>query len=685
MSSLIGAIRVTLSMNSAAFEKGADIAQKRAAALGKNLQAMGSKLTSLGTKLSVGLTLPFVALVSKAIPAALEAREAIGQVNAALASMGPVADRTSAQLQKFAGDLQHISTFDDDEILKKVTANMLTFGNISGESFDRAQLAAVNLSARLGQDLQSSAIQVGKALNDPIKGVTALRRVGVQLTQQQQEQVKAMVAVGDTAGAQKIILGELEREFGGAAKAMRDASPGSDLQEKWRTFQEVVGEVALKVLPPLTTFLTKLLALFNSMSPTTQTVVVAVVALSAALGPVLVAAGSLITIIGTLTPALVALGVGLTGVAAAEGTAATASYALGAAIRTCLPILGAVALAVTGVYLAWKNWDKIKPIVQNMVEGVAQHLRGRLRQVLEDTKSDIHTVGDKFRELYDRVVGHSYVPDMVDEIGQHMARLSGLMVDPAQNATKAAGDAFEALKARVSGVFDRLYPDRARFNQFEQDLADLEAYAKKSGLGIDALSDAMERLNEEQFALPKVNLETQSLVPAPNTQDWSEGVGETFDRTRSLTSQIAGGLTDALLSATEGWKAMRDTAINAIRQIVQEMLRAQITKAIMSIVSTVAGGGGFSSSSFAATESSNAIGLGLPADFFRASGGPVMSGRPYIVGERGPEMFVPRGSGEIVPNHMMGGGAPFVFNNYADMTPAQARKTGNAGGGWLQR
>ena len=107
--------------------------------------------------------------------------------------------------------------------------------------FDRAELASVNLSARLGQDLQSSAIQVGKALNDPIKGVTALQRVGVSFTAQQREQIKAMVEAGNVAGAQGIILGELEKQFGGAAEAQRKATPGADVQQQWRTFQEAIG------------------------------------------------------------------------------------------------------------------------------------------------------------------------------------------------------------------------------------------------------------------------------------------------------------------------------------------------------------------------------------------------------------------------------------------------------------
>ena len=160
MSALIGALRVTLGLETAAFEKGANLAQKQAAALGKRMGAMGDKLTGLGTKLSLGLTAPFAGLMATAIPAAIESREALAQVEAGLKSMGGASGKTAEELKKSARELQRLSTFDDDEILRKVTSNLITFGNVSGDVFDRAQRAALDLSARLGQDLQSSAIQI---------------------------------------------------------------------------------------------------------------------------------------------------------------------------------------------------------------------------------------------------------------------------------------------------------------------------------------------------------------------------------------------------------------------------------------------------------------------------------------------------------------------------------------------
>ena len=82
------------------------------------------------------------------------------------------------------------------------------FREIGEQVFPQATQAAMDMSAVMGQDLQSSIVQIGKALNDPIAGVSALRKVGVQLTDQQQEQIKAFMASGDVMSAQKVVLNE---------------------------------------------------------------------------------------------------------------------------------------------------------------------------------------------------------------------------------------------------------------------------------------------------------------------------------------------------------------------------------------------------------------------------------------------------------------------------------------------
>lgn len=450
---VVGALRVTLGIDTAAFEEGLTIAQKRLAATGKSLQSTGAKLAGVGAVLSAGITAPFTALVSQAIPAAIESQKALGQVEAALKSMGPVAGRTSEQLQAAAENLQSLSTFDDDDILAKVTANLLTFGNVSGEVFDRAQLAAVNLSARLGQDLQSSAIQLGKALNDPVQGLSALGRVGVQFTEQQKEMIKAMVAAGDTAGAQKIILGELERQFAGAAKAQRDASPGQDTIDAWRNFQETIGALALKVLPPLTNMLTSVLNAFNTMSPSMQAVVVGAAAVVAGLGPLTLGLGAIVSGVGLVLPAFAGLvaffSTSLIPILSAVGSSLMWLVAAGG------PLL-LIPVAVAAVVTVWKNWDTIGPILERLYTAVKKWIVDKLGALWDGVIAKLKIVGDSFYTLYDRVVGHSYVPDMVSEIAAELAKLDGVMVDPAIDATRKTAGAFADMASGVINNFQSM-------------------------------------------------------------------------------------------------------------------------------------------------------------------------------------------------------------------------------------
>jgi hypothetical protein len=98
--------------------------------------------------------------------------------------------------------------------------------------------------------MDSAAVQLGKALNDPVLGVTALRRVGVMLTEAQEEQIKQFMEVGDVASAQKIILAELETEFGGLARAIGETSEGKlqILQNNLGNTQEAIGTGLLPLL-----------------------------------------------------------------------------------------------------------------------------------------------------------------------------------------------------------------------------------------------------------------------------------------------------------------------------------------------------------------------------------------------------------------------------------------------------
>jgi CII-binding regulator of phage lambda lysogenization HflD len=189
-----------------------------------------------GNAMLVGLNMVKGALVG-AVRDAQEYEKAIAQLNAGLKSTGNVAGLSVEGLKEQASALERLSTIDENLIMQSqaVFQTFTNVRNVVGEGndiFNQASLAAVNLSTKMKGDLQGATVQLGKALNDPIKGITALTRVGVVFTAQQKEQIKALMDAGDVMGAQKIILAEMETEFGGAAAAAGDTFAGAVIRAK---------------------------------------------------------------------------------------------------------------------------------------------------------------------------------------------------------------------------------------------------------------------------------------------------------------------------------------------------------------------------------------------------------------------------------------------------------------------
>lgn len=199
-------------------------------------------------------------LVSSVI-AAGDAELAQADLQAVLTSTKGVAGLTADQLNLMASQLQDVTRFEDDTTLRG-EAMLLTFTNIGKNVFPQATESMLDLATKMGMDVGSAAIMLGKALNDPIAGVTALRRVGVQLTDAQEAQIKSLVALGDAEGAQKIILQELQTEVGGAARAAGDTFVGKldILKNKFGDIQETIGGA---MLPGLTALGDKLIEVLN--------------------------------------------------------------------------------------------------------------------------------------------------------------------------------------------------------------------------------------------------------------------------------------------------------------------------------------------------------------------------------------------------------------------------------------
>jgi hypothetical protein len=216
-----------------------------------------------GGAIAAGATLLVGGFVGGFLKSSLgEAREAqkVGaQTAAVIKSTGGAAKVTAGQVGHLATSLSKKVGI-DDEVIQSGQNMLLTFKNIRNEAgkgnkiFDQATRTLVDMSVAMGEDPKQAAIKFGKALNDPIKGMTALSRVGVTFSDKQKAVITKMVKTGNILGAQKLILKELNSEFGGSAKAQVTA--GDKARVAWQNLEETIGTALLPVVDKAAKFFT---------------------------------------------------------------------------------------------------------------------------------------------------------------------------------------------------------------------------------------------------------------------------------------------------------------------------------------------------------------------------------------------------------------------------------------------
>lgn len=214
------------------------------------------------------------AVVATGITETLDASKGIAQLEAGIKSTGNAAGVSVKGMTDLAGSIQNMSGQTDDSIVKAEQL-LLTFTNIKNQGphkiFDQATQAAADMAAKMGGDASGNAILLGKALNDPIKGISALTRVGVTFSEGQKASIKAMMEHGDTAGAQSVILKELNTEFGGAAAAAGQSLPGQ-LNIAKRSFEDLSQSVVGAFLPVVIPLIKSIAPAIQQASPVIQEV-----------------------------------------------------------------------------------------------------------------------------------------------------------------------------------------------------------------------------------------------------------------------------------------------------------------------------------------------------------------------------------------------------------------------------
>lgn len=371
--------------------------------------------------------------IGDATEAVREQERLAAQTGAVLKSTGGHANVTAAQVMELSDALE-AKSLADGEAIQAGQNLLLTFTEVQNRAgqgndvYNQATQAMVDMSQAMGQSTTTSATMLGKALNDPVKGMSALSKVGVTFTDAQKKQAKAMMDTGNVAGAQKIILNELNKEFGGSAQAAANTFDGSMKKAKDALDGAIEGGVKA-VMPTLKEFgdwFAKALpagiaAAQEGLAP-----------LQPALDGMAQGAKAALGWIQENPETVKAFAITLGVLAGAIGAVTAVQWVWNAALAANpigIVVLGIAALVAGGVYLA-TNWSKVTAQVGAFMGRIGAWFTSTFQAAARVVTTGIGRAAQVIREFPGKVLG---------VIAAGMSRLGSLFSGMARSAAATIG------------------------------------------------------------------------------------------------------------------------------------------------------------------------------------------------------------------------------------------------------
>jgi len=325
--------------------------------------AIGDSMVSMGSTMTAKVTAPIVAAGAGMFAMFTKQEDAVARMTGALAANGGQANVTAEEIQALASRLQETTTFGDEATIS-AAGLLLTFHNIRNELgegnqvFDRTLVAAQDLSAALGTDLESATMQLAKALENPVQGMSALSRSGTTFTQEQKDMVKALVDSGDQLAAQTLILDVVEGQYAGMAETMAQTSSGQ-IKQAMNTLgdsMEQFGEIIAPAIGMVVSKVQELGKWIQNLTPAQKEWAVRIAAVAAAIGPLLIVGGKMVKLVGTITTVIKGVGLALNFLA--------------------MNPVGLIVLAVAGLVAAlvyaYHNFEGFRNVVDTVAAAIAQ-------------------------------------------------------------------------------------------------------------------------------------------------------------------------------------------------------------------------------------------------------------------------------------------------------------------------
>lgn len=381
-----------------------------AVAVQKQAEEFGARLRTLGGDA--------IRLGSQFVSAYAEEEQATASLSAALEAQGLAGAGVEQAYADMAAQMQETTRFADDAVTRSQTI-FTTVGKLGPEQMKPAMDAAADLAIYMKTDLPTAAAIMAKAFGSGGESLGKLKSL--------------LGESADEATDFESIVATMNKQFGGQAAKDIDTTAGS-----MERFKNQMGDAEEKVGGFLTSAMQPLADMFVELPPSMQNTITTVAALGGPLGGLIVQAGG---VVSSFLPLVTLLG--------GAGGLSAALAAAGAALATFALPIAAVVAAVVGVYLAFKHWDQITEFVAGVYNAIKTYLVDKFTALVSSIMGPINAVIGGFQKLWEKVVGHSYVPDMVNTIAEQFGRLPGEMTGVAQAETTATTAAFAAMAAKL--------------------------------------------------------------------------------------------------------------------------------------------------------------------------------------------------------------------------------------------
>lgn len=565
-----------------------------------SLTSMASGLRNvLGGALSAGAIIQFGRAVADST---LEAERSTALLQNTLRTTGYAAGLTANDIEELVGEMSKISGFDDDPIREGATS-LLRFKGVAGDTFREAAKLAVDFAAATGKDLPSAFVAVGKALQNPVTGMRALRDAGADLSEGQAELAGKLAETGRVAESNQIVLSELARTVGGSAASAGGGLAGATraLSNAWDDLLKNIGRTAtvsagarggLDSLTGGINFANRLFAQSES-------------GLS---GTINVPGETKRPSIGRLS----------------EAEALALQRAEGPQVRIAEPKKSDPAAAKRAAAEAKARYE------------------AEYQQALAAGKAFSDQELQQLNEAADKKIR------LEEEVNAEKIRI---LQEGAEAALKLQQKQEAFVQSTGAGQLNAL---RERSRQLTQaldvgliDEAGYDAELKKIG-------DEMAKLQLDGNAAFK-DLKETGKDTLKDLEFAVQGWGR----------QTSAAFADMTVSGTASFEDLRDVAKNVVRDILAMVVQKNIldpaikagAAVLGNVFSSITGGGSSGGGG------GGMIGLKLPVE--RDAGGPGFAGQAYVINPRAaPEIFVPRTAGTFYPNANLGGS--ISITNYID-------------------